>query len=228
MSYTTFQKALALAGTIKVAATDSGALVATTPFGPMRLLRVDSLLFRDEVSHDLVAFKQDDQGRITHAFLSMAPMMAAEHLTGASAPGFHLVILGLGIVVLIGVIGAAIVRYFGSRSNARPPADALVTRGRRLMLVVAVLVVGFLASVAGLASDPVKHILGNEIGSLRASLTLPVLALLLTLGAAGVAVMQWLRGAGSLAHRVRHTLAVVVSLAFFWSLNTWNLLGWKF
>ncbi|MBK8247786.1 MAG: beta-lactamase family protein [Gemmatimonadetes bacterium] len=228
MSYTTFQKALALSGAIKVAATDSGVLVATTPFGPMRLVPVDSLLFRDEVSHDLVAFRQDDRGRITHGFLSMAPMMAMEKLDGARAPGFHLMILGLGIVTLLGVIGAAVVRYFGRRGSGRPAPDPLITNGRRLMLLVGVLVVGFLASVAGLASDPIKYILGNEIGSLRASLTLPVLALVVTLGAAAVAAMQWARGAGTLAWRVRHSLAVVVCLAFFWSLNSWNLLGWKF
>jgi CubicO group peptidase (beta-lactamase class C family) len=228
MSYTTFQKALALAGTIKVAATDSGALIASTPFGPMRLIRVDSLLFRDEVSHDLVAFRQDEQGRITHGFLSMAPMMVMEKLDGTRAPGFHLIVLGLGIVTMLGIVGAAVVRYFGRRTSGRPAPEPLITRGRQLMLLTAVLIVAFLASVAGLASDPIKHILGNEIGSLRASLTLPVVALLATLGAVGVAAMQWMRGAGSTAHRVRHTLAVVVCLAFFWSLNTWNLLGWKF
>jgi hypothetical protein len=27
--------------------------------------------------------------------------------------------------------------------------------------------------------------------------------------------------------RLRHTGAVVVALVFFWSLNTWNLLGWR-
>jgi Beta-lactamase len=228
MSYTTFQKAVALSGAIKVAATDSGALVATTPFGPLRLVQVDSLLFRDEASHDLVAFREDDRGRITHGFLSMAPMMAMEKLDGARAPGFHLMILGLGIVTLLGIIGAALVRYFGRRSSGRPAPDPLITRGRQLMLLVAVLIVAFLASVAGMASDPIKYILGNQIGGLRASLTLPMLALLVTLGAAVVAVLQWTRGAGALAWRVRHSLAVVVSLAFFWSLNSWNLLGWKF
>lgn len=228
MSYTTFQKALALSGAIKVAATDSGALLASTPFGPLRLVQVDSLLFRDEVSHDLVAFRQDASGRITHGFLSMAPMMVMEKLDGASAPGFHLMVLGLGIVTLLGVIGAAAVRYFGRRSSGASDPDALITRGRQLMVVVAILIVAFLASIAGMASDPIKYILGNQIGSLRASLTLPVLALVFTLAAAAVAALQWMRNAGTLAWRVRHTLAVVVCLVFFWSLNTWNLLGWKF
>jgi hypothetical protein len=96
------------------------------------------------------------------------------------------------------------------------------------MIVVSLLIVGFLLSVARLASDPIKYILGNDIGSLKASLTMPILALLVTLAAAVVAVLQWMRGSGSTSHRVRHTLAVVVCLVFFWSLNTWNLLGWKF
>lgn len=226
-SYTTFQKAMSLAGAIKVSV-DSGALVAATPFGPLRLVQVDSLLFRDVTSHDLLAFRQDDNGQITHGFLGMTPMMTLEKMSGLGAPTLHQFILLLGLVTLTGTIIAAVVRFFGRRSSGRAPADALTTRGRRLMLLVAVLIVAFVASVAGLAADPVKHILGNDIGGLRASLSLPVLALIATLGAAVVAALQWMRGAGSTATRVRHTLAVVVCLAFFWSLNTWNLLGWKF
>jgi hypothetical protein len=54
-----------------------------------------------------------------------------------------------------------------------------------------------------------------------------VLAALLTAMGAGLAVRQWRAGAGSVAVRVRHTLAVAVMLAFCWSLYSWNLLGWR-
>jgi energy-converting hydrogenase Eha subunit E len=91
----------------------------------------------------------------------------------------------------------------------------------------ALLVLGFVAAIAGMATDPIKYILGNEFGTLKAALALPVLAALLTAVGAGIAVRQWRAGAGSVAVRVRHALAVTVMLAFCWSLYSWNLLGWR-
>ena len=228
MSYSTFQKAFSLQGAITIAVSDSGSLVANTPFGAVRMVQVDSLLFRDVTSHDLLAFKADESGAITHAFLSMLPMMTLERVSGVRSPSVHRVLLGLGVVVFLGIIGAAVVRFFGQKASGRAPADALTVRGRRLMVAAALLVVAFLAAVAVIASNPAKLMLGNDFGALKAALALPVLAAVVVLGAAGVLVLQWVRGAGSLATRVRHSLAVTVALVFFWSLNTWNLLGWKF
>ncbi len=226
MSFSTIQKAFSLAGSIKVAATDSGVLVAGTPFGDVRLVQVDSLLFRDEKSHDLVAFQQDENGNITHGFMSMVPMMVLDKYSGLSAPTTHLFILGAGLLTAIGGLGASVVRYFGRHGRKSAP-DSLTSRGRMLMGVAAVLLLVFLAGFAGLASNVSKFLLGTDFGALKAALTLPVLAAVAVVGAAVVAVLQWMSGAGTTATRVRHTLAVVIMLAFFWSLSTWNILGWK-
>jgi hypothetical protein len=40
-------------------------------------------------------------------------------------------------------------------------------------------------------------------------------------------VVQWREGSATRATRLRHTAAVIVALLFLWSLNTWNLLGWR-
>lgn len=226
MSYTTFQKALALQGTIKIAADTSGALLATTPFGDMRLVKVDSLLFRDEKSHDLVAFQKDATGKIAYGFLSLGPMMVMEKYEGIGAPTSQLFLLASGLLVALGTLVAAVVRFFGRKGRANEP-DALITRGRWAMNTAALLLVAFLAAIAGMASDPIKLILGNQLGPLKASLTLPVLAAIAVTAGAVIAALQWRAGAGSTAPRVRHLLAVVVMGLFFWTLNNWNLLGWK-
>ncbi len=225
-SYTTFQKALTLSGAVKVAADASGALLVASPFGALRMVRVDSLLFRDELSHDLLAFQQDANGAITHAFLSMAPMMVLEKLTGVQAPTFHLVILGLGLLTAMGTLGAAVIRFFGRHGRVHQP-DALIRQGRWIMAGAALLLLGFVAAIAAMASDPLGFILGNEFGTLKAALALPVLAALCTAVGAVLAFRQWTTGAGSVAVRVRHLLAVLVMLACCWSLYSWNLLGWR-
>jgi hypothetical protein len=58
-------------------------------------------------------------------------------------------------------------------------------------------------------------------------LALPVLAAILILAAGWYAVVQWREGSATRATRLRHTAAVIVALLFLWSLNTWNLLGWR-
>ena len=226
-SYTTFQKAANLAGAIKVAVGDSGVLVAETPLGEMRLVQVDSNLFRDVNTHDLVAFKTDAQGRVTHGFLSMLPMGTIEKVGTLGAPSTHLLLLGLGLVMFVGTLIAAVVRWAGARSHGGPAPDALTSRGRLLMGLASLCFVAFGIGIVIIASNMEAYIFGSNFTVLRLVLLFPMLAGLAVLGGLAVAGLQWMRGAGTTATRVRHALAVVMGLVFLWSLNTWNLLGWR-
>jgi CubicO group peptidase (beta-lactamase class C family) len=228
MSYSTFQKAISLAGAIRISVADSGALLVGMPGGTMRFAQVDSLLFRNVTGREELAFRVDDADRVTHAFVSGLPMAVLEKASRLGAPSLHLVLLGLGIVTFVGILVAAVVRFFGARSSGRAGAEPLVTRGRALMVGAALLVVGFVVCLGVIASDAEGMLLSGELGLLKFALALPVLASVATLGALVVGVRQWQGGAGTAAIRVRHSLAVLAAIVFFWSLNTWNLLGWRF
>jgi hypothetical protein len=54
-----------------------------------------------------------------------------------------------------------------------------------------------------------------------------VIAAVLSLAAAVVAVRQWRRGLGTRGARLRDGATVALALLFVWSLNQWNLLGWR-
>jgi CubicO group peptidase (beta-lactamase class C family) len=228
MSYSTFQKAFALASAVKISATDSGALVAQTPFGPTQLVRVDSMLFRSLTSHDLFAFSADENGKVTHAYLSLLPMGTLEKTSSLGSPTLHMFVLGLGVVIFVGILIAAVVRRFGGERADRARGDSLTTRGRRLMIVAALCMVAFFVAVAVLAGNLESSLMSGELGALKAALVLPVIGALALVGAAIVGVLQWLQGAGTAGMRLRHSFAVVAGLAVVWSLHTWNLLGWRF
>jgi hypothetical protein len=52
-------------------------------------------------------------------------------------------------------------------------------------------------------------------------------AALLTIAAAVAAVRHWRRGVGTRGARLRYGAVVALAVLFTWSLNQWNLLGWR-
>jgi CubicO group peptidase (beta-lactamase class C family) len=226
-NFSTYQKVLNLASAIPVTAASDGALIVASPFGAIRLVQVDSLLFRDVVSGTLVAFKTDDRGNVTHAMLDAVPMMVMDKQGALAAPRLHLVILGLGLVTFLGILISAVLRRFRRRAGTEPAPAPTIASGRKLMVIAALLVVGFALAIVIIASDPTR-LFGDSPTSLKIALVLPVLGLLMTLGALWSGIQQWRAGHGSTGARVRHLGAVLVALLFFWSLNTVNLVGWHF
>ncbi|HEX4936200.1 MAG TPA: serine hydrolase domain-containing protein, partial [Gemmatimonadaceae bacterium] len=226
MNFTTFVKVAALAGSIPVSAMPDGTLFIKTPFGAMRLVQEDSLLFRDRYSGTHVAFRADASGKITHAFYDAAPMMVLDKWEGMSSPKVHLFILGGGLAMFLAIIITAIVRFFIRHTPGRPRLEPSIVHGRRALTLAGLMVIAFLAILGSLVSDPEK-LLGGTPTALTVGLALPILALLLALWGVWSMVQQWRNGDGTIWMRLRHTGAVAVTLLFFWSLNTWNLLGWK-
>ena len=221
MSYTTFLKAASLGGATTISVADSGMLTANMMGQSMRLVPVDSLLFRDVTSGEPVAFRADGDGRITHAFVGMVPMMVMEKQTGLGTPRLHMMVLGLGLVVFLLTAGAALVRRFTPRER-RPAA----LPGRVVLVGMSV---AFLLGAGGLVASVAKidDVLYNRLGKLEFALALPVIGALLAVAALVAAVKQWRSGTGTRWERLRYGAVVVVGLLFVWSLNTWNLLGWR-
>ncbi len=224
-SYTTFQKALGLAGDIQVSALDSGRILLHSALGDSRLVPVGPLLYREELGDDLVSFKADGAGRAEYGFLGFAPMMTMERVPWWATARLHWGVLGLGIAVFVGTMGAAVRRLARRRYGAPQPGDALP--GRWLLVTLAVLNVGFLAVVGVLLAGAASGGFNGPLTGLRIALALPVLGAVFALGAAGMSVVQWRDHVGTRAARLRYSATVVVALLFVWSLNQWNLLGWQ-
>lgn len=223
-SYTTWQKAMGLAGGIAVAANEDGSLLMKSPLGDMRLDPVDSLLYQDRVSGHLVAFKTDEAGRATHGFMDFVPMMTLERQGALQSPKLHQMVLGLGMVVAFGILVAAWIRWLNRRTLPAPAPS--VRTGRRLLVWAALLLLLFPVGVMLAASDQ-SRMMNGPYTMLYAVLALPVLAGLVTLVAAWFGLKQWREGAGTIGARLRYSGAIVMIALVLWSLNTWNLLGWQ-
>ena len=223
-SYTTFQAAMGLAGAVSVAAGDSGRVVLSSPLGVSHLVPVGPLLYRDAMRDELVSFKADADGTVRHAFLGVAPMMALERIPWYASPKLHWVLLGLGVLAFVGTIAAAVRRVARRRFGTPRPEDALP--GRALIVTVALLNLGFLVAVAVVLGSS-GGLLEGPMTGLKVALALPVIGVLLAIGAAVVAARQWRTRAGTRGARVLYSSVVLIALLFAWSLNQWNLLGWR-
>jgi CubicO group peptidase (beta-lactamase class C family) len=222
-SYTTFQKAIGLAGDIRIRA-DSGRLVMHSALGDSRLVPVSPLLYRDELGGDLVAFQADSGGHVARGFLGIAPMMTMERVPFGQSLILHWILLGLAVLVFVGIVLAAIGRWFRRRFGEARIDDALP--GRWLLVSLSLLDLVFLVAVVVIVGGS-GGLLQGPLTTLRLALTLPVIALVAALAAVYVAARQWRLGAGTRAARLRYSGATAVALLFAWSLMQWNLLGWR-
>jgi len=224
-NYSTYMAVFDLASPVVIQADEDGSLYL--PSIGARLVPVDSLLFRDMVSGGLFAFRENDRGVITHGFMGAGPMMAIERYEGLGGIAFHRNVLIAGLVVFVLILIIALVRFANRGNPGRQPVPDLIGRGRRLTVLIALSQIVFVLVLVSIFAKGAEAIFQETPTSLKVALVLPVLGAVLTLLAGWVAIGQWREGAGTVMARVRHSAVVVLALLFFWSLSTFNLLGWK-
>ena len=151
-------------------------------------------------------------------------MMALERVPWYASPKLHWVVLGLGVLVFVGTIVAAVRRFARRRFGTPRPEDPLP--GRALVTVPALLNIAFLVTV-GVVIGSSGGLLEGPLTGLKVALALPIIGALVAIGAAVMSARQWRTGAGTRGARLRYSSAVVVTLLFVWSLSQWNLLGWR-
>jgi CubicO group peptidase (beta-lactamase class C family) len=223
-SYTTFQKATGLTGAVTIRAGRDGSLLMISSLGELRLLPVGPLLYREELGTDLVAFRANKSGSITHGFIGSVPVMAMERVRWYQSAKLHWIVLGLGTVVFAATLWSAITRVARRRFGQSRADDALP--GRPLVVWLAVVNLGFLIALALFVPNIAALINGPGTG-FKVALVLPVIGTVLAIAAAITAIKQWKDGAGLWPARIRYAAVVLVAALFAWSLNEWNLLSWK-
>lgn len=223
-SYTTFQKAMGLAQPIKVSAQEDGRILMASPLGDMRLVPIEPLLYREELGQQLLSFRENEDGEVTHGFMGLAPMMTLERVAWYESSMLHQTILTVALLVFLGTLLAGVRRWWRRRRGHALPGDDL--GGRAPLYALAAANLAFVVALVILLSGPLASLSGPLTG-LKIALVLPVIGMLLALVAAALAVGQWRRGASTLWARLKYDGVVVLALAFAWSLYVWNLLGWR-
>jgi CubicO group peptidase (beta-lactamase class C family) len=230
-SITTWEKMMAIFGALNLRDSGDGTLLLDTPYGQQRWVEVEPLVFHEVGGQDMVIFEDDDQGRIIRAFVHSQPRMTIEKLAWHESPGLHMpLLLGSVLVFLTMVIAAPVSAIRARRRGSETePQPRLARVARWLAVGASALLVLFTAGLFILMGTMTWYTpMFGTPPFLTALLVLPVLAAVLTVGALVFTVLAWKDRYWGVAGRVHYTVVTITAVVFLWSLNTLNLLGWRF
>jgi hypothetical protein len=227
--YTTYEKLASLMSAVTASPTKEGNLLLLWEgAGARQYVEIEPLVFQQLEGRDKIVFKADARGRITYAFSDGIPHMALVKLSWYQTPTFHYFLLGFCVFVFItAVLGWPLAAL--SRVLCRRKCEGLAApkAARWLAGVMSGLFVAFLLCVLGAVSNE-KELMAGVPALLKFGLALPLIAALLGLGVLFYLLKAWRKGYWTRCQRLHYTLVFVAALVFFWVLNYWNVLGWRF
>jgi hypothetical protein len=230
-AYTSLEKTLApFVSSATISDPGDGTLLLSVGGLEFRFTEVDPLFFRPIDGRLDMVFREDDQGRITQMFSSIAPQWSFEKLNWYETLGFNMVLILACVLTFLSVLVVALTGLFldRRRGSGREQAPRGARPARRIAVGISVLNLLFLGFSVG------TILLGNPVPFFGVSLfyrlvlLMGLLAAVLTVGALIYTVVAWKDGYGSIVWRAYYTLITVAAVAFVWFLNYWNLLGWQF
>jgi CubicO group peptidase (beta-lactamase class C family) len=235
--YTTYEKLAILLMSTKISAADDGVLLlkdetlVLPDFGGgdiQRYAEVEPLVFLKVGGQDKIIFKEDDRGKIAYAFMEKDPSVFLIKLKWYQTPLFHRwliqVCLFLFLTAVLGWPLAALSRKICKRQieEIRPPRGARwLAGGMSGLLILTAL------GIASALSQYADLFLGVP-RILKICQILPILAALLGAGNLIFVFKAWKEHYWTPCQRLHFTLVALASLAFFWFLNYWNLIGWRY
>ena len=200
-----------------------------TPYGDWRIVEEEPLYFRQVDAPFHFIFREDDQGRITHLFTDLTPMMAFEKMKWYETLGFNMPLLLVSLLMFMSMLVVALIR---ANRNRRTSGDrAPVPRGARIAnwLIVGICALNLLFVVGTVLWGEQNLVPVFGVTPIyKVVLGLGVLSAILTVCALLYTVLAWKDSYWSVAFCTYYTLVTVAAVAFVWFLNTWNLLGWRF
>jgi len=223
-SYTSLAKLAALVQTVRISVDSEDFLTISGPGQEAyRWVETEPLVFRDVKGQDTLVFRQDEDGKITHAFIGS--LQALEKLAFIDDPRFQYTWMGLSALILAAACVGWPIGYWRRRGRFTPgPAS----RAAHIWAwSAAALLVVFLAGLAVSLIDPMQVAFGVP-QAIRILLALPLVSIPFVVVALALAVLSWIRGIWSAWRRAGYSLVVAAAIALLWWLRYWNLLGYYF
>lgn len=225
-STTKFEKLLLVASPpIKVSLLPKEKRLLVTGLGekPGQFVPAGNGIFEQVEGHRRITFYGDSAGPAQHMEIEDLPFMGTERVPFMERPALWYTVLGLSTLIFLAVL---ITAFYRRKENRALPAEQ-----RRVNLLSILAAAWFFLTfiVMGLALALNADTLFSHVpGSLKASLIMPIVFVLLTILLVVALVQSWRNGFWSTGRRVRFTVFVIAAVAVCLFFNQWNLLGWRF
>ena len=223
-SYTKLERVFGLAGagTRVMPTADNQLLILDITFpGASYWVEVAPNVFRNEAEDEFITFVEDRDGRITHLVPPFA-FIGSHRLPWYGTPTFHWLVLGFGLLCFVVALVSAVRNWRADKAG-----DPGARRARRGAALLALLHAAFIVTLIGTLAGGIDKLIYEMPQSIYVALTFPLLAIPLTLFLLWSAVRAWQQGWWTRYGRVQYSVVALASFAFLWSLNYWNLVGYK-
>lgn len=220
-SYSKVDK-IASFGSLPVMASKEEGRIDIIGFSKLHMQEVEPFVFKEVGGRETVVFEVDEMGQVTHLHFSVMPMIPMEKLSTRDDTSLHMMVIGLMLIL----------SFFTLYNTLSKPREifghgAEATIASITLIVLALTSIVFALGVAMVIGNNLDMLVFGYPSSLSTILALPILAIALTILATGFALRAWLVPYWSIIQRLRYLALTLLSFAFIWTLNYWNLIGWK-
>jgi hypothetical protein len=164
-------------------------------------------------------FIEGGDGRMSHFYDAQLPIVTFERVPVAERRSPHVGMAALACAACLGTLlawpgGWVVRRWFGVDGG---PAPRIPRSARLALWAAAALLLAMVVGVLVYVSDSTQLVFG-KLGTAKALLALPLVALVPTVAALGATVRIWRHGLGTRIGRVAYTVAAGLMVAFYWQL----------
>lgn len=181
-------------------------------------------LFRLEGGSNLIGFRTNPSGQVTHMMLDIAPDMPLERTPLLDRSGFWLIVVGASALILLTALPGPLL--FRKKFKAMTPAQK---RNIRLSAgTSAWALLSVFAMFAIVMSMDVMQKLGGISPLLVLGLAMPLVTAGLTAALSVATIRVWRSKDWKVWKRVHYTLVTLSAVGVVCFFHYWNLLGWQF
>ncbi|HOL16655.1 MAG TPA: serine hydrolase domain-containing protein [Bacillota bacterium] len=189
---------------------------------PLHWTEAEPFLFRNEDSGADLAFRRNEQGRVTYLFIGP---LAMERVAWYEEAAYHRA-AAIAFLALFTSAWAGWPLLWAYRQRRKGLAGQ--GRGRRIAAAATLLNTVFMVGYYHYITTRPNAFFYGVPPAVVALLILPLIAAALAAGAAWMAARAWQKGFWSLAGRIHYSLVSLALILFIPFLHYWNLLGFRF
>ena len=200
---------------------------------PRRMIQIEPLLFQSIDDNYYCAFRQDNDGKITHLFTNgtIAFEKVPWYFTSSFQRKFFLVCFSILVIATLGIAIKFIISKIRKKKAARTVLENHLSRYAWLFSITFIVHLVALGVVLFVLVPEQEVSIGFGYG-LPAVIyfvqAIPFVGIIFLLVMLFNLMKSWAKHDVGIFKKILYSIVSLAGIGFIWFLNYWNLLGWRF